>query len=192
MTFLGNITNTVRGIFTKKNNTLETQTHEQGQGQGQGAVPIQANMPSLPPVEASPSSPLSPEEMFPISRVAFWKRLPWGRLLVWFMRIVAVLWLLKGLMSWMAIIGLYGSFEGRSTTLQATTVYFAVLDLVAAIGLWLLTTWGGVLWLLALMSHLILAFFFPRIVIIFPYGVAAFLGLVMLYLALSWFSSRQE
>jgi hypothetical protein len=173
MTFLSHIINRARGIFAKRTLFAETQAQ------------------SIASVEAQ-SLPLSPEEMFPISHTPFWKRIAWGRLLVWFMRIVAVLWLLKGLISWMAIIGLYGAFEGRSTTLQATTVYFAVLDLVAAIGLWLLTTWGGVLWLLALMSHLILAFFFPRIVMISPYGIAAFLGLVMLYLTLSWLSSRQE
>ena len=31
---------------------------------------------------------------------------------------------------------------------QAATVFFAVLDLVAAIGLWLAVSWGAVMWLL--------------------------------------------
>jgi hypothetical protein len=40
-------------------------------------------------------------------------------------------------------------------------IYFAVIDQVAAVGLWLTSVWGGVMWLLAIMSHLILGFFFP-------------------------------
>ena len=36
---------------------------------------------------------------------------------------------------------------------QATIIYFAVIDLMAAVGLWMASTWGGVLWLLAVMSH---------------------------------------
>jgi hypothetical protein len=154
------------------------------------------------PKEKTPTTPISAssgrveaafsEDMFPMPTKRFWKTMPWGRLLVWFMRIVAFVWLIKGLISWMAIIGFHGAFEGHSTTVQATTIYFAVLDLVAAVGLWLLTTWGGVLWLLALTSQLILAFFFPRIVMLSPYTVTAFCSLVGLYLMISWFASQQE
>ena len=32
--------------------------------------------------------------------------------------------------------------------LQATIVFFAAVDLLAAVGLWLAAPWGGVLWLL--------------------------------------------
>ena len=59
-------------------------------------------------------------------------------------------------------------------------------------GLWLATTWGGVLWLLAIMSHLILAFFFPLYV---PGGVlltALFAAFIVAYLAISWLAASEE
>ena len=40
---------------------------------------------------------------------------------------------------------------------QATTIFFAVIDLVAAIGLWLTAAWGGVVWLIAAGSQLMLS-----------------------------------
>ena len=119
--------------------------------------------------------------------------LRWNMILVTFMRVVSVIWLGKGLLAWALILGIgyEGAFEGRSTGFQAAMIYFAVMDLVAAIGLWLTSTWGGVLWLLAVMSHLILAAFFPRIV---SGGAAipiAFLGLLITYLVVSWLSARE-
>ena len=40
-------------------------------------------------------------------------------------------------------------------------IVFAVLDLVAGVGLWLTSTWGGVMWLLAIMSHILMGSFAP-------------------------------
>ncbi len=117
----------------------------------------------------------------------------WDLVLIWFMRVLALLWIAKGLASWASILGavyLAGPFEGRSTGFQATTIYFAVIDLVAAVGLWLTSTWGGVMWLLAIMSHLILAVFFPSYVPSNAASVASFLSLIGTYLALSWLGAR--
>ncbi len=133
------------------------------------------------------------EENHPISsKKPIFDTIAWGSVLVWFLRISACLWLAKGIMSWMTIIGVNGTIEGRSLTFQATVVYFAVLDLVAAVGLWLLSTWGGVLWLLAVMSYVTLAFFFPRIVQLNSGMLAAFGVMIMLYILLSWQASREE
>lgn len=122
------------------------------------------------------------------------KHLRWNLVLVWFMRIAALIWIAKGLVAWAAILGIGAtpSFEARSSGYQATTVYFAVMDIVAAIGLWLTSTWGGVLWLLAVMSHLILAVFFPR----FVSNGALLIGLLivstMIYLTISWLAAIEE
>ena len=35
---------------------------------------------------------------------------------------------------------------------QTATVYFAVIELVAAVGLWLATPWGAVVWLTTVVS----------------------------------------
>ena len=119
----------------------------------------------------------------------------WGFVLTWFMRILAILWIMKGLSSWAVILGIWtpiGQFEARSTGYQATVIYFALIDLVAAVGLWMASTWGGVLWLLAVMSHLILAAFFPRILGSGAATLIFFLGLVVTYLAISWLAAREE
>jgi uncharacterized membrane protein (DUF2068 family) len=71
-------------------------------------------------------------------------------------------------------------------------IYFAVMDLVAAVGLWLTSTWGGVLWLLAVMSHLILAVFFPRFVANGALLIAVFILAIMTYLTLSWLAAVEE
>ena len=38
------------------------------------------------------------------------------------------------------------------TPYQAATVFFAVIDLVAAVGLWLAAPWGAVVWLTSVIS----------------------------------------
>lgn len=119
--------------------------------------------------------------------------LQWSFVLTGFMRILAILWILKGLSAWAVILGIWipsGAFETRSTGYQSTIIYFAVIDLVAAIGLWMASTWGGVMWLLAVMSHLILAAFFPHVVSGGVITVVLFLNLIAGYLALAWRSAR--
>jgi hypothetical protein len=119
----------------------------------------------------------------------------WSFVLTWFMRILALLWILKGLSAWAVILGVWapnGLFEARATGYQATIIYFAVIDLIAAVGLWMASTWGGVLWLLAVMSHLILASFFPRIVTASVTTMVFFLLLITAYLAVSWMSAQEE
>lgn len=121
--------------------------------------------------------------------------LRWNTVLVWFMRTLSILWLIKGLAAWSIILGLSSGlapFEGGSTGFQAGLIYFAVIDLLAAVGLWLTSTWGGVLWLLAVMSHLILAVFFPRFVQNSAILIALFIFGIMLYLTISWLASVEE
>lgn len=118
----------------------------------------------------------------------------WRLMLVWFMRIMAMVWMIKGLGYWLEILGAPGAsaFEGRALSYQATIVYFAIINLVAAVGLWLTSTWGGVLWLLALMSNVILAAFFPAIINSSAVSLAVNVGLVVAYLTISWLASHEE
>jgi hypothetical protein len=122
------------------------------------------------------------------------RALRWTMILTWFMRLLAMLWILKGLTAWAVILGVFppAGLEGRGTGYQATIIYFAVIDLVAAVGLWMASTWGGVLWLLAVMSHIILAVFFPRIVSGGPITLGVFSALIGIYLIVSWLSAREE
>lgn len=123
------------------------------------------------------------------------RELRWSAALIGFMRVMSLIWLIKGLLAWAAILGINlppPAFEARSTGYQAGMIYFAVIDLVAAVGLWLTSTWGGVLWLLAVMSHLILAVFFPRFVSNGALLIAVFILAIMAYLTLSWLAAIEE
>ena len=54
-------------------------------------------------------------------------------------------------------------FENHSIAWQTATVFFAVIDLVAAVGLWLAAAWGAVIWLTAVASMLAVEIFFPQV-----------------------------
>ena len=41
--------------------------------------------------------------------------------------------------------------------MSAAIIFFAIADLVAAVGLWLATPWGGALWLFAATSQIFVA-----------------------------------
>lgn len=77
----------------------------------------------------------------------------WSRIFRIFMRALAVLTLVRGLSQWAVICGTTNAdgigFEDFSPAMQGYTVFFAVIELVAGVGLWLVAAWGGVVWLLA-------------------------------------------
>ncbi|WP_454627632.1 DUF6163 family protein [Bradyrhizobium cenepequi] len=120
----------------------------------------------------------------------------WTRRLVFFLRIMAVVSIAKGLYHWAQVTGFVGSeeeaFENQSMAWQTATVYFAVIELVAAVGLWLATPWGAVVWLTTVVSMAVIELMFPGI-----YGgslmVVAFEALMLAgYLALAWMAARER
>lgn len=118
----------------------------------------------------------------------------WDTLLVWFMRLTALAWLLKSILSWATILDvLPGSrpFESEAFGRQSAIVYFAVVDAAAAIGLWLTSAWGGVIWLLAVTSALTLAVLTPQLlptpVPLVVFGVTV----VAMYFLLSWLAAQE-
>src|SRR3981189_566841 len=74
----------------------------------------------------------------------------WARRLVFFLRIMAVVSVAKGLYHWAQVTGFIGgeedAFENQPMAWQTATVYFAVIELVAAVGLWLARAGGGGGW----------------------------------------------
>lgn len=119
----------------------------------------------------------------------------WRLVLVWFLRLLSVFWLAKGLLAWTVIFGVAADaqtpFENRLLSYQAIIVYFAVIDLVAAVGLWLTSTWGGVLWLLATLSQLLLSFFFPRFVPLTNWMVGIYVALMAVYFLVTWAAENE-
>jgi hypothetical protein len=90
----------------------------------------------------------------------------WTRRLVNFLRAMAVLSMAKGLYHWAIVCGIGGppeGFEYAPTPWQTATVFFAVIDLVAAVGLWLAAAWGAVVWLTACVSMAAVEVFFPQV-----------------------------
>lgn len=120
----------------------------------------------------------------------------WRIVLVWFLRLLSIAWMAKGLLAWAVIFGIGAEaqppFEARLLSFQAIIVYFAVIDLVAAVGLWLTSTWGGVLWLLAAVSHLLLGFFFPRFLPLTTPMITAYVGLILAYFVATWLAENEN
>jgi Family of unknown function (DUF6163) len=120
----------------------------------------------------------------------------WTRRLVLFLRVMAVLSIAKGLYHWAQVTGFVGggdeAFENQPMAWQAATVYFAVIELVAAVGLWLATPWGAVVWLTTVVSMAVIELMFPGI-----YGgsllvVAGEVLMLAAYLALAWMAARER
>jgi hypothetical protein len=92
---------------------------------------------------------------------------PWTLRLVFFLRMMAALSLIKGLYHWTRVCGIMvtpgDTFELRSIAWQSATVFFAVIDLVAAVGLWLAAAWGAVIWLTSIVSMIALDVFFSQV-----------------------------
>ena len=74
---------------------------------------------------------------------------------------------MKGLYHWSIVCGIGdgpdATFETAPMPWQAATVFFAVIDLVAAVGLWLTAAWGAVVWLTAAISMVAVQILFPNI-----------------------------
>ncbi len=120
----------------------------------------------------------------------------WTARLVLFLRVMAVLSLAKGLYHWAIVCGIGdgpdASFEAAPLPWQSATVFFAVIDLVAAVGLWLTAAWGAVVWLTAAISMVAVQILFPNI-----YGgsltpVFVELGLLAGYLSLALQAAREH
>jgi hypothetical protein len=120
----------------------------------------------------------------------------WTRRLVLFLRIMALLSIVKGLYHWAQVTGFIGgedeAFENQPMAWQAATIYFAVIELVAAVGLWLATPWGAVVWLTTVVSMAVIELMFPGIYggsLVVVGGEALMLGG---YLALAWMAARER
>ena len=111
-----------------------------------------------------------------------------------FMRVVAAVWILQGLLQWTAVLttgaGGTSTFSALAPPAQVAAVFFAVVDFVAAIGLWLAAPWGGVIWLVAALMQVVVLILMPAF---FDHPLVTGLFDVALsaaYLALVWFAAQ--
>src|SRR3954468_23210149 len=114
----------------------------------------------------------------------------WTGRLVLFLRIMAVVSVAKGLYHWAQVTGFVGgeddAFENQAMAWPSATIYFAVSERGAAVGLWLATPWGAVVWLTTVVSMAVIELMFPAI-----YGgsiaiVAVEALMLAAYLGVAW------
>jgi uncharacterized membrane protein (DUF2068 family) len=115
----------------------------------------------------------------------------WGLLLSRFMRIAALFWLLQGLMHWRVLLMAQQSiFDTMPRNGALSVIFLAVLDLVAGVGLWLATPWGGVLWLLIASAQIFLTLSMPGFFTGGYWLIAVNAALIFIYFTLTFEASR--
>jgi hypothetical protein len=146
----------------------------------------------------APKQPTRPSDMLEPVRVN--KTLgdagTWTEYLVLFLRLMAAVSLVKGLYHWGQVCGIGVSaddgFETHTVAWQSATVFFAVLDLVAAVGLWLAAAWGAVVWLGSVVSMAVVVMFFPNVFGASIGIVFVEMTLLAIYLWLAIMSARER
>jgi hypothetical protein len=117
----------------------------------------------------------------------------WGLYLVIFMRITAALWLVQGLLQWRTILAPEASPLDAMPSLEASAVvFFAIMNLLAAVGLWLAVPWGGVLWLFAVSAQMFMIGFMPGLIEGGRLMLALDVALIVSYFVLSWYAAQER
>jgi hypothetical protein len=119
----------------------------------------------------------------------------WTGWLVLYLRAMACVSMMQGLYYWAevcGIIGEEGGFEAHIQSWQATTAFFAVIDLVAAVGLWLVAPWGAVVWLTATVSLIVVNLFFDQVFGTDMALVSVGMLMIAAYLALAVLAAREH
>ena len=119
----------------------------------------------------------------------------WTLILIWFMRTIAIVWILKGLFNWTILLGVDPSIANileLPGAMAATICFFAVADVVAAVGLWLAAPWGGVLWLLCAATEAAAPVFGTRTSTTGSLAIALDLALISIYFTLNFLAARER
>lgn len=120
----------------------------------------------------------------------------WARRLVRFVRAVAALVMLKGLYHWSLLCGVGDGagirFETMPASWQVSTIFFAVIDIVAGVGLWLLAAWGAAVWIIAGLTQLAVEIWFPEVYGGFVPLTILYVLLLLGYVALRFMAEREK
>ncbi|KZM48888.1 DUF6163 family protein [Labrenzia sp. OB1] len=123
-------------------------------------------------------------------------RPPWSTVLVWYLRAMAILLIGGGVIYWARIIGIVEWrglwFWDMPVALQGAIVFFAVLDLVAATGLWLTVSWGTVMWLFRCFSQIVMHTIFSDLYGRRPYEIAFYLLTIAIFGLLVYLMDREN
>jgi hypothetical protein len=117
----------------------------------------------------------------------------------WFHRLIAVYCLLFGVLYWVRLIGLYDGalwrFDLMPVHWQVAAVTLAALFPFAAIGLWMLASWGPVIWFICAATETVMYLGFPELFGERSLIVASHASVIALYLIFRlviYFQNRGE
>lgn len=92
---------------------------------------------------------------------------PVEQVFVWFQRVIAGYCLLFGVLYWIRLIGLYEGplwrYDLMPVHWQVASVTLAVFFPFAAIGLWMLASWGPVIWFICAAAETLMYAGFPEL-----------------------------
>lgn len=115
----------------------------------------------------------------------------WRQLLVpTLLRLLAAVFLVSSVQHWGAFFGSPGVdlFQNMPVHAQIATLVFAVTKPFVAVGLWLLASWGVVLWVIVAIAEMTLHLWYGPL-FVDPLALALFHGATMaLYVALAWWT----
>ena len=116
--------------------------------------------------------------------------LPLELFLMMFLRLSAAVWLVTGLVHWARIVE-YLPWRGRvfgdmPLEWQSAIVFYGVLDLVTAVGLWLATGWGVALWVVAIVCQILTHGAMAEIFGERPFRIPFYIVSVIAYAFLWW------
>jgi hypothetical protein len=116
---------------------------------------------------------------------------PWQARLVLFQRIAGGFMVAKGLIHW-AVLFMGASFYALPIEARAATVFFAVIDLVAGVSLWLGSTWGASVWLFAVASQAVAGLLFVRLTGLMIMLTILEIVLVAFYVVVRFMAYREQ
>jgi hypothetical protein len=116
---------------------------------------------------------------------------PWQARLIQFQRIAGGFMIAKGLIHW-AVLFTGASFYALPIEARAATVFFAVIDLVAGVSLWLGSTWGASVWLFAVASQAVAGLLFVRLTGLMIMLTILEIVLVALYVVVRFMTYREQ
>ncbi len=117
------------------------------------------------------------------------------RIMLYAMRAMALVLLVSALDNWGRIIGIGGefrTFDLLTPQRQISTGYFAMVETVAAVGLWFGAVWGVAVWLFAAITEIVIHVALPDL-----YGpgtktIIFHSTTILLYFVLAWICGSPE
>lgn len=106
----------------------------------------------------------------------------WDMMMVVFLRLMAAVWLFRAIGYWGLVLG-FGDLPlvEESRLRQALIVGFALIDCVAAVGIWLLAPWGKSLWVFVLVAEIALGITGSGAMIGFPGAAGSAMALFFFF-----------